>query len=860
MLLIIAVTAFIAVGIFLEVRHRRGSRPFDALKEGRSQSALAELLAYHRLVKPNVILLKDDAYLAVWRIAAPDVGSLDDQSVINVARRTAAALAALPPTATVQFYERRVASSEYDRPQRYPSPLFRGLDDRRQAVFTQQRLFRSERYCSLTWRMPSAAQATLRAVLDTGSAEAAAMTDAWLADFDALCATVEAQFGAALEMTRLGERLEVDPEGVERRRSDLLAFIASCIDGRDAPFNAPPPGTSLDDLLSVDYIGGYQPRVGDDAVACVVLKTYPDATVPRLLSRIAEMRVRHLLSVRFMPLDAAHAKKLMRNRAYDWAANATFDQAAGDPDAEEMAQDARKALGVASRDVHRFGLTTITVTLRDRERARVDAAAREVIALLEAAGFRAFVPKVAAWDTWLGVPPGMNAFDCRRVPLTVINVAHLFPLHHDSRGARYAESPTLPPRTPPVAYALTPGNTQYRLHLSAGDDDTFHGVAVGAPGRGKSTLLAALAAGWCGRMPAAGMSAIDRGRSLYRLTRWVGGNFYDLLGANSPGFALFDALADPHQVRTCLDILEEMCELQGVPITPPRRASLEQAMRVMPTYPPELRNLTAFVEVLSDPEDVLRAALRPYTAAGSLGTLLDATTDTWSTGMWNVVDVSNVIGMREKFLIPILRVVFWKLMRNARELRRVSGNHRLHWIYHIDEAHALLTHTLGQRFILELLKMGRKELAGIWLWSQSVTDFARTPILEDILKAAGTRIWFGDTGATPEAPELLELYQGMELPARGIRMLPEMPKWSFLFQQPAARELRELRLDLSPAELAVFGRSRPGDNQLVDALIAEYPDTWRIELLRRENITLSEADATLLTDLRTSPVPTLIAV
>jgi type IV secretory pathway VirB4 component len=348
-------------------------------------------------------------------------------------------------------------------------------------------------------------------------------------------------------------------------------------------------------------------------------------------------------------------------------------------------------------------------------------------------------------------------------------------------------------------------------------------------------------------LPAAGMSAIDRGQSLYRLTKWVDGNFYDLLGPTSPGFALFCDIEDEQQQRECLEILEEMCELQGVAVTPPRRQALERAMRIMPTLRANLRNLTAFTELLQDAEGLLQPALTLYTATGVLGNLLDSTSDTWTTSTWNVIDISRIIGLRERYLIPILRVAFGKLMRNARKLREKAGSSRLHWIYHIDEAHSLLTHRLGQKFVLELLKMGRKELAGIWLWSQSVTDFASTPIIEDILKAAGTRVWFGDTGATVDAPDQVQRYKDLELPQRGISRLTELPRWSFLWQQPSSAMLRELRLDLSPAELAVFGRSRPGDNKLVDDLIAAYPQTWRLELLRHEGVSVSQADTELLT-------------
>jgi hypothetical protein len=135
--------------------------------------------------------------------------------------------------------------------------------------------------------------------------------------------------------------------------------------------------------------------------------------------------------------------------------------------------------------------------------------------------------------------------------------------------------------------------------------------------------------------------------------------------------------------------------------------------------------------------------------------------------------------------------------------------------------------------------MGRKENIGVWLWSNSLSEFTENATARnDLLMNSPTRIYFGDSGVTENDHETIGLYKSLQLPERGISMLPSLPERSFLIHQPDEGTLTELNLRLDPALLAIIGTSRGNDE--VERFRQQFPvekygkHKWKIELLRHE--------------------------
>jgi type IV secretion system protein VirB4 len=801
----------------------------------------ASALLYSRLVRPNMIKLSNGAFLAMYEMAAPDASVYDAQGLAAADFGIARAVSQFNENMVVHMHQRNMSYSEYDmRETAYPHPVLEWLDRRRESVFTAGRCYRSRRIVSVAWEPPSQRDERLRAATSAGVDSAVRNEDELIEDFEAQLSQIEAFFRTHGMVRRLGVVRRPDRFGISRERSEMLAHLAWCISGRDVSVNVPIPGQEINGILGETFRGGYDVKVGEAETRVIVLKALPESTYPLMFARLQELQIDFSLVVRWMPLSGPEAKKMMKGALAEWTTKSQESMSMTDPHAIDMIESARQAIGFLSSG-GKMGVVNVYVVLRSPDKKRVKDAAQKTVALLDEIGYKAFIATLTAEDDYFAQLPGDGYHGVRKYPLSAVNVAHMFSFHEESSGRRLAESPTLPRRQPALSYAISGfGETLYHVNLNDEPRDLFHHFGVGGTGSGKSVTLAHIAAMWVARMPIAGFTGIDRGKSLYRLCNFLDGNFYDVLGdQNPPGFALFSEIDEPQIRRELLDILEGFVDLQGNGrdslMTPLRRKALENAMDSMLQIPSELRSLRTYYELLQDPEGVLRPALHTYTREGSLGRTLDTETDSFTTGMFNVVEIGRIFNMQPKYLIPVLQVMFWKARTQVRRLKERTGNYDIHWLFQIDEAHTLLGHKLGQKFIQDELKMGRKEKRALGLWSNAASDYAKSDIKNDILEACKTRFFFRNLDVLDDEG-VRNMYAELGLPRRGIEWLPDVQLYSMLLHQPASREIQEIRWNLDKAWLAIIGRSRDADNRRLDDYKERFPHSWREELLRFEGV------------------------
>lgn len=825
-LVIVAFECFVGGGQLLSLRKRKM----------RFRHGHASALLYRRLVAPGTVKLSNGALLAAFEITSADANAYDAQGLSQADFGIGRAISQFNDRMVVHMHLRHGSYSEYDaRFGEYPHPVLQWLDSRRRLLFHSGRTFRSRRVVSISWLAANDKESRFASASTIGSQSAVDRETSQLKEFEQEIERIESFFQSYGSVRRLGTVREPDMSGILRTRSELLQHLDWCISGRDRSVIVPPPGQAINGLLADTFRGGFDLRVGDMETRIVTLKSIPEETFPLIFARLSDLKIDYSLVIRWIPLSGTEAKKILQGSLAEWQTKSNESMSMADPHSIDMAESARQAIGFLSSG-GRFGLVSPFVIIRSTDGKRADEAAQRIVAMFDEVGYRAFRATLTAEDDYFASLPGDGYHGVRKYPLNAVNVANMFSFHEESGGRRYVDSPTLPPRSPAISYAISgSGETLYHVHLNDEPRDVFHHFGVGGTGSGKSVSLAHIAAQWVSRLPHAGFTGIDRGRSLYRLARFIDGNFYDVLGDNSPGFAIFSDIEDEQNRREVIDILESFIELQGAMVTPTRRRALENAMTSVAALPPHLRSLKAFYELVQDPEGVIRPALYIYTRAGVLGKTLDCEVDSFATGRFNVVEIGRIFSMSSKFLIPVLTVMFWKARTQIRRLKETTGNFDYHWLFEIDEAHTLLGHPLGQKFLQDLFKMGRKEKMALGLWSNAATDFSKSAILNDILEACKTRFFFKNSDVLDDE-KLRGIYGDLGLTRRGIELLPEMPPYSLMLHQPASQELQVLRWAFDRAWLAVIGRSRDADNRRLDEFMARYPVTWREELLRFEGV------------------------
>ena len=135
------------------------------------------------------------------------------------------------------------------------------------------------------------------------------------------------------------------------------------------------------------------------------------------------------------------------------------------------------------------------------------------------------------------------------------------------------------------------------------------------------------------------------------------------------------------------------------------------------------RTLTHFVAQVQN--ETIRSALRYYTLEGTLGRLLDAEHDGLTDGHFLVFEIEDLMAMGERNLIPVLLYLFRRFERSL---------HGQPAYLLLDEAWIMLGHPVFRAKIREWLKVMRKANCAVVLATQSLSDAARSGILDVLIE------------------------------------------------------------------------------------------------------------------------------
>jgi type IV secretion system protein VirB4 len=198
--------------------------------------------------------------------------------------------------------------------------------------------------------------------------------------------------------------------------------------------------------------------------------------------------------------------------------------------------------------------------------------------------------------------------------------------------------------------------------------------------------------------------------------------------------------------------------------------------------------------VLTLQDEDLREALAHYTLSGPLGHLLDAQTDDLGRGRLQVFEMSHLMALGQKHLVPILLYLFHRV-----EQRLQEGTPSL---LVIEEAWVTALHSLFGNAVESWLRTLRKKNAAVVFVSQSVADVVNSLRRDIILESCPTKILLPNPEA--ESDHVRRLYEGIGLNRRQLRILATaLPKRQYYVLSPLGRRL--ISLGLGPIALSFVG-------------------------------------------------------
>jgi type IV secretion/conjugal transfer VirB4 family ATPase len=802
-----------------------GVRGLARVREHRvAPAGLADLVNWAFLVDDGVVLQKDGSLLAGWRYHGPDLAAATPEELDALSRHVNDAL--LPFTDDWMFHVdaiRRPAVAY--APSRFPDPVTQLIDDERRAAYAAQasRQFETAYVLVATHLPPPDVFSRAAAFFVQGAEGARVEWGRVLEAFGTHLRVLEQRLAGRLQLARL------DADA-------LLTHLHECLTGLAHPVRTPPHGSYLNVVLAdQELLGGFEPRVGGMAIRAVAVQGYPHASHAGQGDFLNALPFAFRWSHRVLPLGTAEAAKQIRRHQLQWfkkrkgaaawvqemvggtrdAAPRADDELWLDQDARHLAQDASDAAAENASGAVRFCCFTQVAIVMDRDPARADLVAGEILKGLNDAGFPGRIETVNALEAYLGSLPGHGYPNLRRPLLSTRNIADLLPVTSVWPGLATNPSPFFPPQSPPLCWAATDGSTPFRVHLH--DSDVGHTLVLGRTGSGKSVLLALLASQFR-RYPGAQVFAFDVGYSLWALAHAAGARHYDLAAGRVDALA-FQPLAridDPAERAWAADWVETLVGLQGVPVTPPLRGRIDRALALVARNEPPHRTLIELTVQLQD--ETLAVALRPYTVAGNYGQLLDASADDLADGRFQVFEMKHLLGLDDRIALPVLLYLFRRIEQ------RLDGSPTL---LLIDEAWMALMHSLFGARVNQWLLQLRKQNAAVVLATQSPAQLAQLAHRHTIVDSCVTKIYLPnpDAGTPAQAP----LYHDLGLNAREIAIIARAtPKRHYYLKSPRGSRLFEL--GLGPVALSFLaadpGASMEETRRHLETLITTHGSDW----------------------------------
>ncbi|WP_165191552.1 conjugal transfer protein TrbE [Caulobacter soli] len=786
------------------------------LNEYRSRSSrLSDHLPWALLIAPGVVLNKDGAFQQSLEFRGPDLASATPAGLMAVRAQLNNALRRLGSGWCLHVEAVRAASQSYP-PSAFPDPVSHLIDEERRAGFEAEGAHFESRYYATFTYLPAQdvigrAESLLVENLPQGRG-AAGLYRLALEEFRATVAGVRDILSGVFPLVRPLDDAET------------LTYLHACVSTKRHPVTPPDPPAYLDAVLTDDdFQGGLHPRLGELYLRTISVRAYPSASWPGILDQLNSLGVAYRWVCRFLPLDKEDARRSITTLRKRWFSKrkgmlALLKEAIThepslleDPDALQKTQDADAALTILGGDAASMGYFTPTVTLVDADPDRLAAKARLVDGVINRAGFVTKIEDLNAVEAWLGGLPGQAYADVRRPMVSTLNLCDVLPVSaiwpgpvRNAHLTQECAKQGFAGVQPPLMHARTDLTTPFRLDLHQGD--VGHTFVVGPTGAGKSVLLNILALQWR-RYPSARVVIFDKGRSSRASSLLVGGGFYDLGPWDDElSFQPLAAIDRADERIWAQDWILDLLAASGVAADPAAKDELWKALANLAAGPREQRTLTVLAATLQDM--ALKAALKPFTLEGPHGRLLDAAAERLTMRAWQAFELGGLMESPAA-LGPVLTYLFHVLER---------GFDGRPTILVLDEAWRFLESTAFALKIREWLWTVRKLNVSVVFSTLSLSSIAASPIAAALMEACPTRIFLPNPEA--RSPLVARGYADFGLNDQQIEIIAAAaPKREYYYQSAAGNRLFEL--GLGPVALAAVGSASPGDQALIDRLLAD---------------------------------------
>ena len=790
--------------------------------------ALADVLLADTIWEDGILLQHDGSFLAAWQYRGPDMESATAPQLAAMAARLNDVLR-LGSGWMLNADVIRTVAEGHSAEGHWPDPVSRMIEQERQRQSHAGTRFRSEYFLALTYLPPKPVFQRMLNWLRGGQYnEVIDLMEQNAAEFSATVGRFHDVIARELRAVRLHGHEATDQYGCTVVHDDLLRYVRRCVTGENHPVRRPDVPSRLNDtVLSTSLTVGDEPVLGDqDELAIVAIDGFAKQSYPTCLSALDELPFETRWSTRAIFLTAIDAvealekdRKAHASTKRSWFQSAFNSAKSADkPNAANMEADVKAAQVLAEEQVVQWCLYSCNVVLRGPDRTTLRKRVRRVVDAIQSSGYAAREERLNCSAAWLGTIPGDRTANVRRVKIHTLNLAEFLPITSIWEGAEHSSCELMPPKSPPLVQGETTGHTPFRFHPHVGN--VGHLLGIGPSDSGKTTLAALMAAQWF-RYADAQLVCFDYKHGMWLLCHAMGGAHYDLLSTTGKplGFAPLAHLDSAADFAWAEKWIGDLCELNGLRLEPEHRNAIVAALRKLESGQKRYRSLSHFCMQLQDRD--VQEAIRYYTMAGGAGQLFDALEDSVSWARLTVFE------MQELFLTKNPRLIvptFTYLFRCTE--RRLDGRPTA---IVVDEAHAALSHPVVLPKIDEWFRTLRSRNGSLWMFTQQVSDFAKSAIADTVTSNAPTKIYLPNPEAL--ATDTRGFYEGFNLSSRQIELIAgAIPQKHYYIATPQGSRMVDFTIgDVAKSFCAV--NDKVGRRKFAD-LMERYPDSFNAEWLR----------------------------
>ena len=763
-------------------------------------TGLCDYLPWACLVAPGIVLNKDGAFQRTLRYRGPDLESATGAELVSVTARLNNILKRFGEGWALFMEAERIPANDYPGA-RFGDAASWLVDYERHAAFSADGAHHESRYyLTLLYLPPPEREGRAERMLYERTDD-----EQMQADVFAQLEWFQTETDRAFEMLAA-----ILPEAEPLGDTETLTFLHGTISGKRHPVAVPAIPSHLDAILcDTPFLGGVEPKLGDEHLRVLTVLGFPGVTTPGVLDALNDLGFTYRWVTRWIGLDKVEATRHLTRLRRQWFAKRKSvaailrevmfnrETALVDPDAESKAEDADTALQELGADDVAFGHLTTVIVVSDGDARRANDKLIAIERIINGRGFVTIRESLNAVEAWLGSLPGNPYANIRQPIVHTLNLVHLMPVSAVWAGPernRHLDAP-------PLMLAETRGNTPFRLDLHVGD--VGHTLIVGPTGAGKSVLLALLALQFR-RFIGARVAIFDHGKSTRAAALAMNGTSVELGLEGTLSLQPLARIDEPGELAFALDWVMSLLVNEGLKQTPEIKDAVWTALQSLATAPRAERTLTGLAVLVQSAAVV--AALQPYTLEGAYGRLLDGASETLK--LSDVLHIEMEPLMAHNALMrPVLTYLFHRLEA------QFDGRPTL---LVIDEAWTFLDDPQFSGKIREWLKTLRKKNVAVVFATQSLADIERSPIAPALIEACMTRIFLPHDRALE--PQARSTYARFGLNDRQVEILSlATPKRDYYAQ--TARGNRLFELGLGPIALALCGAGSPEDQRLIERLI-----------------------------------------